>query len=156
MEPLIILIAAFVLSLIISKLITRQPKLILSGNIAMSAMLFFTAIGHFVYPAGMAMMLPDFIPFKLGMVYFTSFVEIAAAVGLLIPALRYWTGVLLILFFILVLPANINAAIKQVDLKNASYTGKGLSYLWFRVPLQILFIVWVWYFAIRKTNERSR
>lgn len=156
MEPLIILIAAFVLSLIISKLITRQPKLILSGNIAMSAMLFFTAIGHFVYPAGMAMMLPDFIPFKLGMVYFTGFVEIAAAVGLLIPALRYWTGVLLIIFFILVLPANINAAIKQVDLKNASYTGKGLSYLCFRVPLQILFIVWVWYFAIRKTNERSR
>lgn len=156
MEPLIILIAAFVLSLIISKLITRQPKLILSGNIAMSAMLFFTAIGHFVYPAGMAMMLPDFIPFKLGMVYFTGFAEIAAAVGLLIPALRYWTGVLLIMFFILVLPANINAAIKQVDLKNASYTGKGLSYLWFRVPLQILFIIWVWYFAIRKTNERFR
>jgi len=150
MEPLIVLIAAFVLSLIISKLVTRQPKLILSGNIAMSAMLFFTAIGHFVYPSGMVMMLPDFIPFKLGMVYFTGIVEIAAAIGLLIPALRYWTGVLLVIFFILVLPANINAAIKQVDLKNASYTGKGISYLWFRVPLQILFIVWVWYFAIRK------
>jgi len=39
MEPLIVLIAVFVLSLIISKLVTRQPKLIFSGNIAMSAII---------------------------------------------------------------------------------------------------------------------
>ena len=57
----------------------------LAARIAMSAMLIFTAIGHFAFTKGMTKMLPDFIPFKIAVGYGTEVLEIAAAVGLLIP-----------------------------------------------------------------------
>ena len=115
----------------------------------MSCMLVFTSIGHFIYTKGMVMMMPDFIPFKTEMVYFTGIIEIAAAIGLLIPKLRVLTAWLLIAFFILLLPANINAAIKHIDYQTGTFAGDGVGYLWFRIPLQILFIVWTYMSSIK-------
>jgi uncharacterized membrane protein len=115
----------------------------------MSAMLLFTAVGHFAFTKGMAMMLPPFIPYKTEIVYLTGIIEIAAAVGLLIPNLREITAWLLIAFFVLILPANIYAAVKQIDYQKATFEGNGLTYLWFRVPLQILFIIWTYLSAIK-------
>jgi hypothetical protein len=48
------------------------------------------------------------------------------------------------------LPANIHAAIKHINYETAAYDGKGIRYLWIRVPMQVLFIVWVYYFSVRK------
>ena len=149
MKPLIVLLVSFVIALITTKLITDQFDIALSGRIAMASMLVFTAIAHFALTKGMIMMMPDFIPFKKAMVYFTGFVEIAAAVGLLIPDLQVFTGWLLILFFMLLLPANINAAIRHIDFEKGTFEGPGTNYLWFRVPLQILFILWTYFAAIR-------
>jgi uncharacterized membrane protein len=114
----------------------------------MSAMLLLTSIGHFKFGKGMSMMLPPFIPFRLAIVYLTGVIEAAAAGGLLVSATRHLTAILLIIFFILILPANIYAAIKKVDFEKGTYGGKGLQYLWFRVPLQLFFIAWVWYFGM--------
>jgi uncharacterized membrane protein len=50
---------------------------------------------------------------------------------------------------VLILPANIQAAIKRIDYQKGTTDGPGVNYLWFRVPLQILFITWVYLFAIR-------
>ena len=82
------------------------------------------------------------------MVYFTGILELAAAPGLIIPQTRHIAAILLIIFFILLLPANIIAAKQKINIEKASYGGPGLSYLWFRIPLQLFFIVWVLYFAI--------
>ena len=115
----------------------------------MSVMLVFTAIGHFAFTKGMAMMLPDFIPFKAEVIYLTGVVEIIAATGLLIPGCRVWTGWALILFFILLLPGNIKAAIQHIDYQKGTFDGRGPGYLWFRIPLQIVFMVWTYLSAIR-------
>jgi hypothetical protein len=48
----------------------------------------------------------------------------------------------------LILPANIKEAIDHVDYQNATFEGKGLSYLWFRIPLQLLFIAWTYFSCI--------
>ena len=149
MKPLIVLLVSFGIALIVIKLITGQFDIAFSARIAMAAMLVFTATAHFAFTKGMIMMIPDFIPFKKGMVYFTGFVEIAGAVGLLIPGLQVLTGWLLIVFFILLLPANINAAIRHIDFQKGTYDGPGARYLWFRVPLQILFILWTYFAAIK-------
>ena len=130
-------------------LLKGQVDYLLSGRIAMSTMLLFTAVGHFAFAEGMALMIPGAIPFKKQLVYFTGVIEIAAAICLLIPALQVSTGWFLIVFFIILLPANIYAAIKHIDYQKATYDGPGMSYLWFRIPLQILFIVWVYWFALR-------
>lgn len=135
------MLATFAISLLATKLIANRYDFALAGVIAMSVMLVFTSIGHFVFTKGMLMMIPGFIPFRKELVYITGIIEIAAAVGLLIPRIRIMTAWFLIVFFILLLPANIYAATRQVDYQKGTLDGPGTTYLWFRVPLQILFIL---------------
>jgi len=149
MKPLFVLLVSFGIALPGTKIFDQHWNFIFAGNFAMSMMLLFTAIGHFAFNKGMTMMVPDFIPFKKEIIYGTGLIEVLAAIGLTIPSYRYLTSVLLIIFFILILPANIYAAIKKVDYQKGNYEGKGMNYLWFRVPLQIFFIAWVSYFGIR-------
>ena len=148
MKPLFVLISAFVLCSGVTY-ITGHMNVDLSGRAAMSFMLAFTAIGHFKFTKGMAMMLPAFIPAKKQIVLATGVIEIAAAIGLLISSTIKITGILLIIFFVLILPANIYATVKKVNLERANYTGNGLDYLWFRIPEQIFFIAWVSFFTIK-------
>ncbi|MDO5970334.1 DoxX family protein [Flavivirga aquimarina] len=149
MKPLIVLISASLILLFALKIITGKPDLIFSARIGMSIMLLFTALGHFIFSEGMALMVPSIVPFKKQIVYFTGVIEIAAAIGLHIPKLRLVTAWLLIIFFILVFPANIRASLENINYQKATYNGNGLTYLWFRVPLQILFIVWVYISSIK-------
>jgi uncharacterized membrane protein len=148
MKPLLVLISVFLISLVSIILLSGDYNFALAARIAMSAMLLFTAIAHFVFAKGMSMMLPDFIPYKTVVIWLTGFIEIAAAIGLLIPQIRIITAWLLIVFFILILPANIYAAIKQIDYQKGTFDGNGTTYLYFRIPLQLLFIVWVYLSAI--------
>ena len=149
MEIEITLLTVTAVSLFTIKLTRKAYRFALSARIGMSAMLVLTAIGHFMFTKGMAMMMPAFIPFKTELVYFTGFVEIAAAIGLQLPKLRVLTGWLLILFFILILPVNIYAAIHHVDMATATYNGNGLDNLWYRVPLQLVIIAWIYFSAIK-------
>ncbi|MDX6191684.1 hypothetical protein SGQ83_20180 [Flavobacterium sp. Fl-318] len=148
MKPLLILISVFLISLVSIILLSGDYNFALAARIAMSVMLLFTAIAHFVFAKGMSMMLSDFIPYKTVVIWLTGFIEIAAAIGLLIPQIRIITAWLLIVFFILILPANIYAATKQIDYQKGTFDGNGTTYLYFRIPLQLLFIVWVYLSAI--------
>lgn len=152
METLIILFGVFASTLLIVKLITKRFEISQAGRIAMAAMLVFTAIGHFAFAKGMVMMI-SFLPWATEIVYITGVIELAAATGLLIPKMTLLTGKLLIVFFIVLLPANIYAAYHNINLKTADYSGKGISYLWFRIPLQLLFILWVYYSSIRNQSK---
>jgi uncharacterized membrane protein len=148
MKPLLVLLVTFIVALSGVKIFNHSWNFIFAGNAAMSSMLFFTATGHFVYSKGMAMMIPGFIPYKTAIVYFTGIIEIAAAICLSILSMRHITALLLIIFFILILPANINAAIHKVDYQKGTYEGMRQNYLWFRVPLQVFLILWIGYFGL--------
>ena len=149
MKPLIVLITVFVASLVATKVFSSTYNFALSGRIAMSVMLCFTAIGHFVFTKGMTMMVPAFVPSKMLVVYLTGVFEIALAIGLLIPKLKVVSGWALIVFLVLMLPGNVYAAMHHVNYQKATLDGPGLSYLWFRIPLQILFIAWTYVSTIR-------
>lgn len=101
-------------------------------------------------------MLPGFVPFRSAVVYLTGVLEIFFAVGLFFPAYRSVTALLLIVFLILVLPANVYASIKHLDYQKATFDGNGINYLWFRIPLQILFIVWTYFSAIKPEKTLDR
>lgn len=150
MKPLLILISTFCVTLLLLKAIKGAWDYYLAGRIAMCAMLLFTAMGHFAFTKGMAAMVPDLIPLKTEVVYATGILEILLAVGLLIPKYQMAVGWILVLFFVLVLPANIKAAIQHIDYQTGELNGKGPPYLWFRIPLQVVFILWVYFFAIKK------
>ncbi|WP_417354573.1 hypothetical protein [Flavobacterium sp.] len=150
MDVLIVLFTAFIAGILISKLTKRDFKWRFSGNLAMCCMLCFTGVGHFLFTKGMAMMLPSVVPYREALVYITGVAEFIFGILLLFPAYRKTTGIIIILFFILILPANIYASLHNVNLMEANYTGKGITYLWFRVPLQVFLIVWVYVFSIKK------
>ncbi len=148
MKPLIVLLAVFIASLLATRIVTHQWQLVWGGNIAMCAMLCFTAIGHFAFSNGMAAIIPAFVPFKKELVWITGVVEIAAAILLLYPPWRATAGVFLLVFLLLILPANIYAAMHHINYETGAPDGPGLSYLWLRIPMQALFMGWIWYFAI--------
>lgn len=150
MKPLILLLAVFAISAVVSEFATANWHLIFSGNLAMCIMLNFTAFGHFKFAKGMSMMLPGFVPLKMELVYFTGIVEIVLGLALLFPSFRYGAGIILIVLFLVMLPANIHAAIKHINYETAAYDGKDIRYLWIRIPMQILFILWVFYFSVKK------
>jgi len=147
MKPLVILFAVFSITSLLFWLITGGWNLPFSGNLAMCVMLCFTALGHFLFPKGMAMMIPPIIPFRTALVWVTGVAEVALGIALLFPASRIHAGYALLIFFIAILPANIYAALHHIDLEKGTTTGPGPSYLWFRIPLQILFLAWAAYFA---------
>lgn len=148
MKPFIVLIALFLIVLGITRILKKRYLFRLPARIAMSGMLLFTSLGHFMFPEGMAMMIPSFIPAREIVVYATGLFEIAAAIGLLIPSMTRWTAWFLIAFFLLVLPANIHAAIHEINFQSGDFDGPGLQYLWFRIPFQILLIGWVYVSSI--------
>ena len=150
MKPLIILITSFCVAAIVLKFATPQVDFRLAGRIALAIMLSFTAMGHFLFTEGMAKMLPAKVPFRKQVVYFTGVLEILAAICLLIPGWEVATGWALILFFLALLPANIYAAMNKISFEKPQEKGPGVKYLWFRVPLQMLFIAWTYFSAIHR------
>src|SRR5690242_16926484 len=57
---------------------------------------------------------PDWVPFPRAVAVATGFIELAGAVGLLIPRLRYTAGVLLALYILAVWPANMKHAFEHI------------------------------------------
>ncbi|WP_282112813.1 DoxX family protein [Maribacter stanieri] len=149
MKPLIVLLLSFTISIFLIKIIKKEYDFALSARIAMSIMLLFTAIGHFAFTKGMPMMIPKIIPFKESIIYLSGILEILLALGLIIPKFQIVSGWALIVFLLLMLPANIYASLNHVNYQKGTFDGNGLIYLWFRIPLQFLFIIWAYISAIR-------
>lgn len=152
MAPLIFLLGSFVLFYLVNKfLLKNRLSLSFVGRAALAMMLVVTGTAHFASPGFMVEMMPDFMPMKLEIVYLTGVLELLAAVGLLIESTSKLTAVMLIIFFICILPANIAGSLKQVQ-----YGGMeaGAVYLFFRIPLQIFFILWAYYFGIRINRKQ--
>ena len=147
MMPLIILLLSFTLFLVLGRM-TQRISANKAGRIAFGLMFVFTGVSHFTFTKGMMMSMPAFIPFKEFFVYLTGVIEVLFAVFFLMEKYKRFIARLIIAFLIVVLPANIWAAIYHVDIPSATYTGPGLAYLWFRIPLQLFFIAWVYHFGI--------
>ncbi|KUG10901.1 hypothetical protein BEI02_14565 [Elizabethkingia sp. HvH-WGS333] len=149
MKLLSILFSVFIIALLGTKIIQGEWNWIFSGNLGMAVFIIFTGFSHFKFQKGMALMIPDFIPYKMFWVYFTGVLEIAAGIGLMIPQLREITAILLIVFYAVVFIANINSSKKRINIFKADYTGPGMKYLYKeRIPMQIILIAWTWYFGI--------
>lgn len=148
MKPLLVLLSAFIISILISFLVFDQVDYSFSGIIAMAVMLVFTAVAHFIFTEGIMKMIPNTIKNKGQWVWITGILEIVLAIGLLFPSYRVNIGWLLILFFIIILPANVYAAWHNINYKTATYDGPGLSYLWLRIPVQCIYIAWVYIFVM--------
>jgi len=107
----------------------------------------FTASGHFVQTETMAQMLPPWVPGRVLLVYLTGILEIAIALGFVVPAYRRRAGWVAAAVLIAFFPANVYAAIHLVPMGGHAW---GLVYLWIRAPLQLAILAWVVWFTIRQ------
>jgi uncharacterized membrane protein len=150
MAPLIILLVTFLILYLLDRaFLDRRLGISLMGRISMSAMLLATGISHFSSTDMFIEIMPDAVPFKREIVYFTGICELMAIPGLLWTKTARLTSIVLVVFFLAILPANIVGSLKQVPLGGMEY---GTIYLVFRIPLQIFFILWVWFFGVRRSN----
>ena len=118
------------------------------GRIATACVFLFTGVGHFVQSWPMSAMIPLQVPkpLRLPIIYASGVFEIVAAIAVLVPGWSRAVGILLCLFLVGVLPANIDAALRRVPFGGH---GAGPSYLLVRVPLQLVLLCWIYWFAIR-------
>jgi uncharacterized membrane protein len=88
----------------------------LAGCIGITLVFCFTGVGHFIKTEPMAEMLPTWVPWRIPLVYVTGVGEIAAAIALLIPRLRKFTGLGLVFMLVALLPVNVYAAMNQIGM----------------------------------------
>jgi uncharacterized membrane protein len=123
--------------------VTRFASWSASAAHALAVMLVMTGTAHFmpasvtVMPnyADMIAMIPPFVPFPGFMVLASGVLELLAAIGLILTRTRRLAGWALVPLFLLLLPANIYAA-----LNDNTFAGEPASPLWQRIPEQALYI----------------
>ena len=113
--------------------------------------LFFVVAGvsHFTSDDKFAAIVPPFLPFPYFIVWVTGLMEIAMGVMLLCPHYRPRVGVILGLFLLAVLPANIYMAIANIPFGD---TAASPTALWIRVALQFPLIAII-YWATRPVKS---
>lgn len=109
----------------------------------LAAMLVASGSAHFVPDGGSVMpshgdltaMVPPFVPLPHLVVYVTGVLELLGAAGLVRTATRPAAGICLAVLFVLMLPANVYAALEDIPLG-----GDPATPLWFRIPEQLVYI----------------
>jgi uncharacterized membrane protein len=93
---------------------------------------------HLRSPGAFIAITPSWVPYPAEVVAFTGFAEIAGAIGLMIPRLRYAAGIGLALYALCVWPANFNHAFG-----NVAIGGNDLGW-WYHGPRLAFQPVFIW------------
>ncbi|MGD6957788.1 DoxX family protein [Rossellomorea aquimaris] len=130
----------------------RKKGLKVLGLILFSFFFFLAGMFHFIEAQGFAEMIPEFIPLREEIVYITGMIEFILAVLLLIPKTREKAGVITAIYLVLIFPANIYAAIKEIPAPGNDEANVVL--LWVRLLFQPLLIWWVLVVSKIEKNHR--
>ena len=110
---------------------------------------FFIVAGanHFVSPQTYLPLMPDYLPWHLGLIYLSGAAEMMGGIGICIPKWRRLAGWGLIALLVAVFPANVHMLVNHVPLG-----GKIVPewVYWVRLPLQAVLIAWVYRACARK------
>jgi uncharacterized membrane protein len=106
----------------------------------------FAALGHFVRTDAMAGMIPPSVPQRRALILVSGVFELVLAILVLAWPNSRLVGLAIIGFLIAVFPSNVYAALRRVDFGGHS---TGPRYLIIRAPLQLLLILWTYWFMVR-------
>jgi uncharacterized membrane protein len=107
---------------------------------------------HFVVSDSFVKIVPDYLPYHLGLVYVSGFFEILGGIGILVPPVSQAAAWGLLILFIAVFPANINMAVNAIDLPHIPDSS---LLRWGRLPFQAVLIVWAWWYT-RSTDLQQQ
>ncbi|WP_235042129.1 DoxX family protein [Vreelandella profundi] len=97
-------------------------------------------VAHFVFTDFFVMAMPDYLGYHKELVLISGIFELLGAMGILIPKTRFLAGCGLIALIVAVYPANINMALHA-----ERYPDISEIFLYARLPLQFLFVWFVWW-----------
>jgi uncharacterized membrane protein len=117
-----------------------------AGQFGVALVFAFTGIGHFVKTDAMAEMLPKSIPGRRALILASGIFELLLAMLLLAWPKSLLLGITIIGFFMAIFPANVYAAVRRVPFGGHS---AGPIYLLVRAPVQLLLILWTYWFIVR-------
>jgi uncharacterized membrane protein len=103
------------------------------------AALMFVGMGvaHFVALEHFVGIMPGYLPWHTEIVLLTGLLEILGGLGLLHERTRPLAGLGLIVLLVAVLPANVHELTASTSPLHPA--------AWLRLPLQVVFVVWVWW-----------
>jgi uncharacterized membrane protein len=94
---------------------------------------------HVAVPKPFLGITPAWVPYAPQVIAFTGLCEIAGAIGLFVPRLRWWAGVGLAAYAVCVYPANVKHALDYIDYGRG---GLGLEYHIPRLLFQPVIVWW--------------
>lgn len=152
MAPLFVLIAGWLLLRGAGRLGVEQLSSWRSAGRAASAGMFvFTGTTHFTsMKQDYLAMIPEPLPRSVRLIHLTGLLQLAGAIGLLVPRLRRLAGIGLAALLVAMFPANAYAARAGVP-----FRGRPPTPLLVRAPLQLAFIAAVWWTAIAEPTRRK-
>ncbi len=121
--------------------LTRLRK---AGLFTLILIFLLTGLNQFNHPDFYVSHVPPYLPLGHALAYISGWVQITGAIALLFSKTRRIAGYLLILFLIAILPANIQMAM------HPEYSNCSPVFVYLRVPLEALMILWVYWAALRK------
>lgn len=137
-----------------------RPSAVRTGFRWLLALIYFAAgVIHIRSPGGFLAITPDWVPFPEQVIFLTGVAEIAGAIGLMVPRLRYAAAIGLALYALCVWPANIHHAVNDIAVGGRTlpwaYHGPRLILQ----PVIIWWALWVggvtdWPFR-RRTSDQS-
>ena len=137
MAPLVILVISFILLRGAGLLgVRRLSSWREAGLYAVAIMFLFTGFTHFT---GMKYDYAAMLPGPL---------QIAGAVGLLVPRTRRLAGICLALLLVAMFPGNVYAALNEIE-----FRGDAPTPLWLRTPIQLFFIGMVLWTSTKRHSE---
>lgn len=114
----------------------------------MSLFYVLNGINHFLSAKIYLAIMPPYIPFHLELVYLSGGIEIVFGVLLLIKKIRKWAAWGIILLLIAIFPANIYHLTS-----GGAGLGTPIGALWLRLPFQLLFIWWAYWYVNDKKEQ---
>ena len=113
---------------------------------------FFVVAGanHFRDPAFYLPMMPAWLPWHLPLIHFSGAAEILGGIGVLVPLTRRAAGWGLIALLVAVFPANLHLALAGGQLPGMNVPAWAL---WARLPLQAVFLAWVWWTTLAEREN---
>lgn len=105
------------------------------------ALFFFAGgVAHFVMADAFITAMPGYVGYHKELVFISGVFEILGAIGILLPQTRLISAYGLMALIVAVYPANINMALNA-----GNYKGIPELLLYIRLPLQFLFLWFVWW-----------
>ena len=113
-------------------------------RVGLAVMFAFTGSTHFTaMKHDYAAMVPPPLTGQIWVIYFTGLLEIAGAIGLLVPRTRRLAGICLSLLLLALFPANVHATLNAIN-----FRGEAPTDLWLRSLAQLVFLVATWWSSV--------